>query len=101
MTGTSEGGKKAAAQQDMSEKGRKGAEALNADPQKKSAAAQKAADTLKRENPEHFREISREGGEGEKGGKSSGSSGSGSSGSSGSQSSQGGRGQTEEEEENG
>lgn len=62
MAGTTEGGKKAAAHQDMSEKGRKGGEALAADPQKKSAAAQKAADTLKRENPEHFKEIGSKGG---------------------------------------
>lgn len=43
MAGTSQGGKKAAAHQDMSAKGRKGAQALNADPEKKSQASRKAA----------------------------------------------------------
>ena len=86
MAGTSEGGKKAAAHQDMSEKGRQGGEALASDPQKKSAASQKAADTLKRENPEHFKES------GSKGGKEGGKAG-------GSQSqNQGGRGREEENE---
>lgn len=45
MAGTQEGGKKAAAHQDMSEKGRKGAEALNSNPEKKSEASRKAAET--------------------------------------------------------
>lgn len=43
MTGTSQGGKKAATHQDMSTKGRKGAHALNADSEKKSQASRKAA----------------------------------------------------------
>ena len=45
MAGTHEGGKKAAAHQDMSEKGRKGAEVLNSNPEKKSQASRKAAET--------------------------------------------------------
>ncbi len=49
------------------ESGRKSAETLNPDPEKKSSAAQKTADTRKRENPEAFREM------GEKGGKTGGS----------------------------
>lgn len=43
MAGTSEGGRKAAAHQDMAAKGRKGAQALNSNPEKKSAASRKAA----------------------------------------------------------
>lgn len=43
MSGTSEGGKKAAAKQDMAAKGSKGGKALSADPAKKSEASRKAA----------------------------------------------------------
>lgn len=67
MAGTSEGGKKAAAHQDMSEKGRKGAEALNADSEKKSAAAKKAAETRGHES---LSAAGKKGGEHSHGGKS-------------------------------
>ncbi|MDF2529279.1 MAG: hypothetical protein K0Q57_159 [Gammaproteobacteria bacterium] len=54
-----------------SDAGRKGAEALNSDPQKKSAAAQKAAQTRGHES---FVEMGRKGGQSSHGGgrKSSG-----------------------------
>jgi hypothetical protein len=45
-----------------SEAGRKGAEALNADQQKKSAASHKAAETRKQDNPNAFREMGQKGG---------------------------------------
>jgi hypothetical protein len=45
-----------------SEAGRLGARALNQDPQKKSAAAKKAADTRKKVNPNVFREMGARGG---------------------------------------
>lgn len=73
MAGTPEGGRKAAEHTDpqvKSERGRQGAEALNADPEKKSAAAQKAAETRKKENPDAFKEMGHEGGI--KGGKAGG-----------------------------
>lgn len=43
-------------------KARKGAEALNADPEKKSAAAQKAAETRKQEDPDAFKKMGEKGG---------------------------------------
>jgi len=45
-----------------SEAGRLGARALNQDPQKKSLAAKKAADTRKKVNPNVFREMGAKGG---------------------------------------
>jgi hypothetical protein len=45
-----------------SDAGRLGAKALNSDPQKKSAAARKAAETRKKENPNVFREMGAKGG---------------------------------------
>lgn len=46
----------------MSENGRKGAKALNADQEKKSAAAQKAAETRKKEDPQAFQKMGEKGG---------------------------------------
>ncbi len=45
-----------------SEAGKLGAKALNQDPRKKSAAAKKAAETRKKENPNVFREMGAKGG---------------------------------------
>ncbi len=67
MSGTSEGARKAAARQNMSEKGRKGALALNSDPKKKSAASQKAAQTRKMRDPYAFQKMGRAGGSKKKG----------------------------------
>lgn len=39
--------------------GKLGAKALNSDPEKKSAAARKAADTQRAKNPDFFRDIAR------------------------------------------
>lgn len=65
MAGTLEGGKKAAetrGHEGMGDMGRQGAETLNADQQKKSAAAQKAADTRKKEDPQAFQKMGEKGG---------------------------------------
>ena len=50
------------------EAGRKGAESLNADKEKKSAASQKAADTRKSKDPNAFREMGSKGGSESRGG---------------------------------
>ncbi len=54
-----------------SDAGKLGAKALNEDPQKKSAAAKKAAETRKKENPNVFREMGAKGGGAHGKGKSS------------------------------
>jgi hypothetical protein len=60
-----------------SDAGRRGAEALNSDPQKKSQAAKKAAETRKAHNPNAFREMGATGGaHSHGGGRSSASKGS-------------------------
>jgi hypothetical protein len=71
MAGTGEGGKKAAEHtpdEVKSERGRKGAEALNADQEKKSAASHKAAETRKKEDPEAFQKMGQKGGSHSQGG---------------------------------
>jgi general stress protein YciG len=45
-----------------SEAGRRGAQSLNSNPEKKRAAAKKAAETRKAHNPDAFREMGRLGG---------------------------------------
>jgi general stress protein YciG len=76
MVGTPEGGRKAAEKQDMAAKGSEGGKTLASDPQAKSAAAHKGADTLRSKNPEHFKEIGAKGGkESGGGGRASGSQG--------------------------
>lgn len=69
MTGTSEGGKKAAAtrgEESLREAGRHGAEGLNRDPQKKSEASKKAAQTRGHES---LAAAGREGGKHSHGGR--------------------------------